>query len=73
MNKSCEKKPTAHSQNILHVDVLYKINRILPLPQGNHAVKFDKDPIYRNSSYHAETTLLSKILFIVTMTRSRSP
>jgi hypothetical protein len=22
MNKSCEKKPTAHSQNILHVDVL---------------------------------------------------
>ena len=24
MNKSCEKKPTtAHSQNILHVDVLY--------------------------------------------------
>ena len=25
MNKSCEKKPTAHSQNILHVDVLYNI------------------------------------------------
>ena len=27
MNTSCEKKPTAHSQNILHVDVLYNIKR----------------------------------------------
>ena len=27
MNKSCEKNPTAHSQNILHVDVLYNIKR----------------------------------------------
>ena len=27
MNKSCEKKPTAHSQNILHVDVLHNIKR----------------------------------------------
>ena len=27
MNKSCEKKPTAHSQNIVHVDVLYNIKR----------------------------------------------
>jgi hypothetical protein len=27
MNKSCEKKATAHSQNILHVDVLYNIKR----------------------------------------------
>jgi hypothetical protein len=27
MNKSCEKKPTAHSQNMLHVDVLYTIKR----------------------------------------------
>jgi hypothetical protein len=26
MNKSCEKKTTAH-QNILHVDVLYNIKR----------------------------------------------
>jgi hypothetical protein len=24
-----------------------KINRVLPLPQGNHVAKFDKDPIYR--------------------------
>jgi hypothetical protein len=24
-----------------------KINRVLPLPQGNHAAKFGKDPIYR--------------------------
>jgi hypothetical protein len=27
MNKSCEKKTTAHSQNILHVDVLHNIKR----------------------------------------------
>ena len=27
MNKSCEKKPTAHSQNILQVDVLCNIKR----------------------------------------------
>jgi hypothetical protein len=27
MNKSCEKKTTVHSQNILHVDVLYNIKR----------------------------------------------
>jgi hypothetical protein len=27
MNKSCEKKPTAHSPNILHMDVLYNIKR----------------------------------------------
>ena len=27
MNKSCEKTKTAHSQNILHVDVLYNIKR----------------------------------------------
>ena len=27
MNKNCEKKTTAHSQNILHVDVLYNIER----------------------------------------------
>ena len=24
-----------------------KINRVLPLPQGNYVVKFGKDPIYR--------------------------
>ena len=24
-----------------------KINRVLPLPKGNHVVKFGKDPIYR--------------------------
>jgi hypothetical protein len=24
-----------------------KINRVLPLPQGNHVTKFGKDPIYR--------------------------
>jgi hypothetical protein len=33
-----------------------KINRVLPLPQGNHVAKFGKDPIYR-TSYHVETTI----------------
>jgi len=27
MNKDCEKNPTAHSQNIFHVDALYNIKR----------------------------------------------
>ena len=26
-----------------------KINRVLPLPQGNHVVKIGKDPIYRTN------------------------
>jgi len=46
-----------------------KINRVLPLPQGNHVVKFGKDLIHR-TSYRAETILLSKILFIVMVTLS---
>ena len=54
-----------------------KINRVLPLPQGNHVVKFGKYPIYRTKvtlyMYHAETTLLSKILFIVTVTLTFDP
>jgi hypothetical protein len=47
--------------------------RVLPLPQGNHVVKFGKDPIYKTKSYHAETILLSKILFIVTVTLTFDP
>jgi hypothetical protein len=27
-----------------------KINRVLPLPQGNHVAKFGKDPIYTKLS-----------------------
>jgi hypothetical protein len=27
--------------------VMIPINRVLPLPQGNHVAKFGKDPIYR--------------------------
>ena len=45
-----------------------KINRVLPLPHGNHVVKIDKDPIYRTKVIVQETTLLSKILFIVMVT-----
>ena len=28
-----------------------KINRVLPLPQGNHVAKFIKDPIYRTKVF----------------------
>ena len=41
-----------------------KINRVLPLPQGNHVVKFGKYPIYRTKDIMRKW-LLSKILFIV--------
>jgi hypothetical protein len=44
-----------------------KINRVLPLPQGNHVAKVGEDLIYR-TSYHVKTTLLSKIIFIVMVT-----
>ena len=42
-----------------------KINRVLPLPQGNHVAKFVKDPIYKTRVIVRKTTLLSKIIFIV--------
>jgi hypothetical protein len=32
---------------LTHLILDPKINRVLPLPQGNHVVKFGKDPIYR--------------------------
>jgi hypothetical protein len=36
MNKSCEKKTTtAHSQNILHVDVLYNIKIFATQPESS--------------------------------------
>ena len=43
------------------------INRVFPLLQGNHVAKFGQDPVYR-TSYCAQMILLSKILFIVTVT-----
>ena len=43
-----------------------KINKVLPLPQGNHLAKFVKDPIYRTKVMWKR--LLSKIIFIVTVT-----
>ena len=48
-----------------------KINRVLPLPQDNHlvhVVKFGKVPIYRTKVIVWKRTLLSTILFIVTVT-----
>ena len=49
----------------------HKINRILPLPQGNHVVKFGKDRIYRPKVMWKRP--LSKILFIITVTLTFDP
>jgi len=53
---------------ILTFDIMTpKINRVLPLSQGNHVAKFVKDPIYRTKVI-VRKRLLSKIIFIVTVT-----
>jgi hypothetical protein len=44
-----------------------KINRVLPLPQGNYVAKFAKDQIYRTKVIMWKRPL-SKIIFIVTVT-----
>jgi uncharacterized protein (UPF0548 family) len=40
------------SKILLIVTVTFdlKINRVLPLPQGNHVAKFGKDPIYKTKA-----------------------
>ena len=44
-----------------------KINRVLPLPQGNHVVKFGKDPIYIIKSFASLCLrFLSQFLSILT-------
>ena len=50
-----------------------KINRVLPLPQGNHVAMFGKDPIYRTKVIVRKTILLSKIIFIVMVTLTFDP
>jgi hypothetical protein len=44
-----ERMFTQHAQkeSILKTNIVYNINRVLPLPQGNHVDKFGKNPIYR--------------------------
>ena len=53
MNTSCEKKTTAHSQNILHVDVLYNIKRKKYKTVCIHQVTFDRMVmiLYRTYNY----------------------
>ena len=46
-----------------------KVRHLPPLRYGHDVVKFGKDPI----SYHVETTLLSKIIFIVPVTLTFDP
>jgi hypothetical protein len=41
-----------------------KINRVLPLSQGNHVVKFVKDPIYRTKVIVRKRPCCQKIIFI---------
>ena len=48
-----------------------KINRILPLPQGNHVVKFGKDPIYRTKVIMRKRPYFQKFylyIYVVTVT-----
>ena len=49
-----------------------KINRVLPLPQGNHVAKFVKDTIYRTKVIVRKRPL-SKILFIAMVTLTSDP
>ena len=44
-----------------------KINRVLPLPKGNHVVMFGKDPIYRTKVMW-KWSFCKKNLFIVMVT-----
>ena len=45
-----------------------KINGVLPLPHGNHVVKFGKDPIYRNKVIMRKRPCCQNIILIVTVT-----
>ena len=40
-----------------------KINRVLPLPQGNHVVKFVKDPIYRTKVICGNDSAVKKYIY----------
>jgi hypothetical protein len=42
---SCRNDPVV--KNYIHSNSDPNINRVLPLPQGNHVAKLSKDPIYR--------------------------
>ena len=45
-----------------------KINRVLPLPRGNHVAKFGKDPIYRTKVIVRKpvwTSFCTVLLYIV--------
>jgi hypothetical protein len=40
-----------------------KINRVLPLPQGNHVVKFGKDPIYRTKLSCGNDSVVNNFIY----------
>jgi hypothetical protein len=44
-----------------------KINRGLPLPQGNHVAKFGKDPIYRTKVIVRKQSCRSKVKVTITI------
>ena len=44
---SCRNDPVVKDSIYSNGDFDPNINRVLPLPQGNHVAKFVKDPIYR--------------------------
>jgi hypothetical protein len=40
-----------------------KINRVLPLPQGNHVAKFVKDPIHRTKVIVRKQTVVKNYIY----------
>jgi hypothetical protein len=40
-----------------------KINRVLPLPQGNHVAKFVKDPIQRTKVIVRKQTVVKNYIY----------
>jgi hypothetical protein len=49
------------------------INRVLPLPQGNHVAKFVKDPIYRTKVIVRDSPVEGEEPYLFWGQRSRSP
>jgi hypothetical protein len=49
-----------------------KINRVLPLPQGNHVVKFGKDPIYRTKVIVRKRPCCQKLYFMIPLWKAKN-
>jgi hypothetical protein len=54
-----------------------KINRVLPLPQGNHVAKFVKDPIYRTKvivqKFSSVYRIFTKLGYMIPLWKGKNP